>query len=225
MLRGTPSQVQGGVPHPGLGGFHTRSRGYPIPGLWGGTPSQVGGTLSQVWGSTPSQVQGVPHPRSRGTPSRPGWGGGGGTLSWPARGTPPGQTWDGVPPSYPDLRWGTPPYIDLGLSNPLPRPGLGYPPSTQTWDGVSPPPEMWTDKQTENSTFPHPSDAGGKNPVKLKKFWSVVGCTDGSPLNPRLSSSIYLKQSFSSTKSQNQMRRNTRLVRTLVKKSARNNCC
>ena len=26
---------------------------------------------------------------------------------------------------------------------------------------LPPPPEMWTDKQTENSTFPHPSDAGG----------------------------------------------------------------
>ena len=37
--------------------------------------------------------------------------------------------------------------------------------------GVPPPREVWTDKQTENSTFPHPSDAGDKKcgytPVSL----------------------------------------------------------
>ena len=58
------------------------------------------------------------------------------------------QTWDGVPP-HPDLRWGTPP----------PRPGMGYPPPTDLGRGI--PPNKWG--QTENITFPHPSDAGGKN--------------------------------------------------------------
>ena len=81
--RGTLSQVWG-VPH-------LRFRGYPVPGL--------GGTPSQVWGGTPSLVWGVPHPRSGGYPvPAPG-----GFPRYPpipdlGWGTPPGQTWDGVPP-------------------------------------------------------------------------------------------------------------------------------
>ena len=36
-------------------------------------------------------------------------------------------------------------------------------------DGVlSPPPQVRTDTQTENITFPHPSDAGGKNAVQFR---------------------------------------------------------
>ena len=51
---------------------------------------------------------------------------------------------------------------------------MGYPP-TQTWDGVPPPIKVWTDKQTENSTFPHPSDAGGS------KMQDVNLSQDGNP--------------------------------------------
>ena len=83
----------GGLPIPrsGGGGTHPQIQGgFPVPGP-GGTPSQVRG-------------RGVPHPRSRGAYSIPGWGEGvpHQDLGW---GTPPGQTWDGVPP---DLRWGPP---------------------------------------------------------------------------------------------------------------------
>ena len=31
------------------------------------------------------------------------------------------------------------------------------------WDGDKVHTAVWTDKQTETITFPHPSDAGGKN--------------------------------------------------------------
>ena len=55
-----------------------------------------------------------------------------------------------------------PPDLDLG---PPPDLRLGTPPGP----GTPPPPEMWTDRQTENSTFPHPPDAGGKN-VKFVLF-------------------------------------------------------
>ena len=42
-----------------------------------------------------------------------------------------------------------------GILLPLPQPGPGK--------EYSPPPvKVWTDTQTENITFPHPSDAGGK---------------------------------------------------------------
>ena len=82
---------------------------------------------------------------------------GGGTWSTPPDlgwGTP--RTWDGVPPRTWDgvtpqtWDWVPPLDLDLGWGTPLPRPEMGYPP------------QVWTDKQTENSTFPHPSDAGGK---------------------------------------------------------------
>ena len=70
----------------------------------------------------------------------------------------------------PDLRWSAPPHPDLRIGYPLSRPGMGYPPS---WPGngvASPlsagqgyphPPRKY--EQTENITFPHPSDAGGNN--------------------------------------------------------------
>ena len=144
----------GGVPQvlpppsrPGLG--------YPLPsrpGL-GYTPT------IQTW-------SGVGYPRY---PPRPGTGYSFPTQSWD--GVPPTQTWDGVPSQTWDVV--------------LPRNGTGYPPthtwdgvppSTQTWDGV--PPQTWDGVppylnlgrgtpskcgQSENITFRHPSDAGGKN--------------------------------------------------------------
>ena len=89
-------------------------------------------------------------------PSRPSWGtpphhpdlaGVPPTIQmW--NGIPP-QTWDGVAlPHHPDLGWGTLPCPDLWWSTPLPI-------------------EVWTDKQTENSTFPHPSDVGSKKSISL----------------------------------------------------------
>ena len=134
--RGVPHPVlarRGGVLHPVLAGL-----GYPIPGPGGrGTPS--------------SPCRWVPHP-------------------FLARGYPR------IPPLHPDLGWatphqldGVPPCLDLGWGTPHQLDGYppawtwdGVTPSVQTWDGVPPPSvEEWTDKQTENSTFPHPSDAGG----------------------------------------------------------------
>ena len=70
-------------------------------------------------------------------------------------------------PHHPDLAQGVPPTMQTWPGYPLPfRLGQGTPsPTIQTWLGYPPPPpvEVWTEKQTENSTFPHPSDAGGKN--------------------------------------------------------------
>ena len=159
---GTPSQVWE-VPHPRSRGVpHARSGGYPIPG-WGVPCPRSGGTLPlyQVWGYP---IPGL---------------GGGGTLSqvWgeylplarPEMGYPPSQTWDGVPsPARPGMGYPTGQTWD-GV---FPGQTLDRVPPSQTWDGVPPPldltgvtpppPEMWTEKQTENSTSPHPSDAGGK---------------------------------------------------------------
>ena len=97
---------------------------------------------------------------------------GGGTM-----GTPPTWTWDGVPPSpLPGPGMGYPPTQTWDGVPPLPGPGMGYPPyldlrwgtpPTQTWDGIPPlpRPEMGYPpprkcEQTENITFPHPSDGG-----------------------------------------------------------------
>ena len=74
--------------------------------------------------------------------------GGGDTPSSPGRGgTPPTiQTWPGgYPPHHPDL---------AGGGNPPPCPDLGW--------GTPPPVQVWTDTQSQNIIFPHPSDAGGK---------------------------------------------------------------
>ena len=97
---------------------------------------------------------GVPHPVLAGTlqPSRPGQGGTQGT-----------------------------PHPDLSLCTPLPHPDLGWgTPPVQTCDGVPPPPpvEVWADTQSENITFPHPSDAGGKY---------IEKCTDVSLFSPPIS--------------------------------------
>ena len=126
--RGTPSQVWGvpsprseGYPIPGVGVPHPRSRGYPVPGL--GVPHP--------------RSRGVPHPRSGGYPV-PGLGG---SPSWPGQrgtlGTPPIQTWDGVPPP------------------------------SQTWDGVPPPTSVdrHTDS-CQDITFPRTTYTGSKNTGK-----------------------------------------------------------
>ena len=128
------------------------SGGYPISGLGephlrlGGTPSQVSG------GGTPSHVKGVPHPRSRGYPSQV-WGGtpsqvGGTPL--PGPGGTPSKVRGGTHTrsgGYPSQVRGT-----------HPRSG-GYP--IQVRGVPTPPPPPRKCEQTENITFPHPSDAGG----------------------------------------------------------------
>ena len=150
----TPSQIRmgGGAPSsPGWG------RGYPHPDL--GPDLDGGCTPSQVQdGGTPSQV------RMGGTPSSPGWRG---VLhpvldpgvpppnpdlgpdpdrGYPRYYLPAVRTCNGVPP-HPGLGWVPPPHPDLGWDTPA----LSW-----TWEGVapSPPVEMWTDRQTENITFP-----------------------------------------------------------------------
>ena len=98
-----------------------------------------------------------------GTPSNPDWGEGTpSSLGW---GDSPSSPDQGVPPS-PDLGCGNPPLCpDLGWGTPH---AAGWSTPIHTWDGVTPPPvEVWTDKRTENSTFPHPSDAGGNKPASL----------------------------------------------------------
>ena len=82
--------------------------------------------------------------------------------------------WDWVPPldlrpgTPPDLRLGTPPGPETRYPLP-PGPGPGTPPTwTWTWE-----PHLGVDWQTENSTFPHPSDAGGKydGTTALFTYW------------------------------------------------------
>ena len=70
--------------------------------------------------------------------------------------TPPSRPGMGYP--RPDLGWGTPPPTDLGQGTPLTKPGTGCPPP-RSGMGYPPPRKC---EQTENITFPHPSDAGGK---------------------------------------------------------------
>ena len=111
--------------------------GYPIQSWMGGTPIMI---LDWV---LPCQQDGVP------PSSKTGWG-------------YPIQDWDWVPPS-------------AGGDTPPSGPGMGYPLSagwgtSWTWDGVPflsgpetgyPPTPSRKGGQTENITFPHPSDAGG----------------------------------------------------------------
>ena len=110
-------------------------------------------------------------------PSRPGWGVPRVPLppSRPEMGYPLPRPEMGYPPLRPGMGYPRPSRPEMG--SPLPRPEMGYPPSwpemgyppTQTWDGVPPhldleqgtsPPRKCG--QTENITFSHPSDAGGK---------------------------------------------------------------
>ena len=81
-------------------------------------------------------------------------------------GVPPAQVWMGGTPSG---RMGVPPSGPDGGT------------SSHWWMGY-PPVEVWTDTQTVNSTFPHPSDAGGNkeeftycfSSVKVQKYFSVL---------------------------------------------------
>ena len=129
----------------------------------------------------------------------------------PGHRVPPGMGYSlhGVPPEMgypPDLRWGTP-TSDLRWGTPPPRPEMGYPPylrlemgypptSHLRWGNPTPPRKC---EQTENITFPHPSDAGGNksqssmNTVKaIVSFVSIPhlalqwnGC-DGRQMNSSL---------------------------------------
>ena len=100
-------------------------------------------------------------------------GGGGLPTTRPDQGGTPIQFWpEGTPiQSRPEDTWGTPCQPD-GSTPPLPgRMGVPpirknggttqSPPQPRQLDGVPPPLEVWTNKQTENSTFPYPSDVGG----------------------------------------------------------------
>ena len=74
------------------------------------------------------------------------------------------------------------PSPDLGQDTLPFRSGMGYPP-VKTWDGYSPPPPPRKCEQTENITFPHPSDAGGKYTFGEKRldYCSLhVKCTEGA---------------------------------------------
>ena len=63
----------------------------------------------------------------------------------------------GTPPSW-DLTWmGVPPFQVGGT--PFSGGGTPFP---GRW-GTGTPVDVWTDTQSETITFPHPSDAGGKN--------------------------------------------------------------
>ena len=80
---------------------------------------------------------------------------------------PPIQTWDEVPPC-PDLGWGTP-CPDLGwFTPPHPDLGRGTPRLDLGWG--TPPPPCGKCGQTENITFPHPSDAGGKDDILVISY-------------------------------------------------------
>ena len=132
----------------------------------------VGGTSPLSWDLTwtvgyllprPGWGRRVPHPRS-------GYGG---------RGTP----FPGLDGGYPLPRsgWRDTPF--LGQGTPPSRPGRGTPPPLGRMGyppvggmGVPPPQlvEMWTGTQSENTTFPHPSDAGGNNiPIQYENNFSV----------------------------------------------------
>ena len=129
---------------PGWGGGYP---GYPPPSRpdWGGYPRYP--PTIQTW-------LGYPPPLGWGTPlPRPG-------MGYPPHhldlfGVPPYPDLVGVPLPTPDLRWGIP----------HPRPEIWHPPSTiQTWTGYLPPSPRKCE-QTENITFPHPSDAGGNEAI------------------------------------------------------------
>ena len=108
--------------------------------------------------------------------------------SRPGLGTPPGMEYTPLPsrPGWdtpPDLGWGTPAHHSdlagvphtpgiLRWGTPLHHPDLaGVPPTPDLRWGTSPPPSRTGQgtppfrkcEQTENITFPHPSDAGGNN--------------------------------------------------------------
>ena len=99
-----------------------------------------------------------------------GGGGGGGAPSSPDKEVPLILTWDGYPHPPSCLGKGTPPHPDLRRGTPILTLKRGNPtPPILTWGGGTPhQPDEGTPPphkcgQTENITFPHPSDAGGNN--------------------------------------------------------------
>ena len=93
-------------------------------------------------------------------PPRPGWG-----VPLPRSGQ------EGYP--LPRSERGGTPFPDLDGGYFLQK-GWGYPPPIGGWG--TPPPQVWIDTQTENITFPHPSDAGGKYKVFLCFSFSPAIC-------------------------------------------------
>ena len=153
-------------------------RGYPIQSGPGGYPILlIGGS-----GYSPSQVWMVVSPISRmgyslarhwmGYP-KPG----------PGMGYPPFILGMGYPP--PSAGWAIPPPPGPGMGYPPPSTGWGTsPPGPQIWYPPPPAVEVWTDKQTQNSTFSHPSDVGGKYTNYIScKFTLTKMCSSLVPCN------------------------------------------
>ena len=161
---GYPIQLWG-VPYSVMvGGTSSSHEGYPIQSWWGGLPHPdlARGVVPQVPPTIQTWLAYPHHPDLAGvSPHHPDLAG----VSPPTI-----QTWLGYPlPSRPG--WGTlPHHLDLAGVPPY-HPHLARvpPPTIHTWLGY-PNVEVRTDKQTENSTFPHPSDAGGKNYSSLFTF-------------------------------------------------------
>ena len=99
------------------------------------------------WGYPPPRSGNWVPPPGAGKGVPPTWTWKGGTPG-PGKGVPPTWTWEG----------GTPP-----------GPGKGLPPL------IPSPIEVWADTQSETITFPHPSDAGGKNGKKSSsQTWQIL---------------------------------------------------
>ena len=152
---------------------HPDLAGVPPPTIqtWLGFPPTI-----QTWSGVPwvsprsTPKQGTPHhPDLAGLPpppSRPG-------MEYPP--PPPSRPGWGISPPRPVMGYPPPPIEVLAMllclmggggvpwvPPPPSRPGWGIT-SIQTCNGVPPPVEVWTGTQSENITFPHPSDAGGNN--------------------------------------------------------------
>ena len=101
------------------------------------------------------------------------------------------------------LCWGIP-TLDRGT-----YPGWGVPtlargylpwPGGDTYLGWGvPPPQVWTNKQAETVTFPHPTEAGGKYPIILVSRCDVNTATQ-SYVSHFLSVLVSLSVSFSENK-------------------------
>ena len=138
------------------------AEGYPIQSWWWGVP-QISPPSRPGWGvprvpppSRPGQggTWGTPHPDLSGGTPHPGTG----YTPKPGIEYPITQTSDKVPPTdRPGMRYPPPPRPGMGYL-PTHRPGMGYPPPTDMGQGIPPPCKCG---QTENITFPHPSDVGG----------------------------------------------------------------
>ena len=115
---------------------HPLDRGYPLPGWENPVPGW--GYPTSGWGGTPSLAE---------VPTIGTW-----------AGYPPDLA--GVPPT--DLTMVPPSGPDQGI--PLSGPGWGTFPFWP-WSGYPYPSPVWTNKQTETITFPHPSDAGGNKSI------------------------------------------------------------